>query len=227
MDWWQSQSRDLQTAFEVWLVEVSETPTNWILSAIKQTNFRYIHCPCKGTFHKTRALNLALAASRGDYVVPYDIDLLPVKETLKRHLFIAEQSHQLLITGYRLMSDCETVTVDQMPSALESGTTAPEDQPTALWKHLIRHEKFGVVPFLIAFVCLESAVGTRTLWVGEAKIKTLSRDIYNQIMLFVDVPSCFTFIYCTLLTQAGQNGNLLNRIELIITTRDNKNLWQK
>jgi hypothetical protein len=147
MDWWQSQSRDLQTAFEVWLVEVSETPTNWILSAIKQTNFRYIHCPCKGTFHKTRALNLALAASRGDYVVPYDIDLLPVKETLKRHLFIAEQSHQLLITGYRLMSDCETVTVDQMPSALESGTTAPEDQPTALWKHLIRHEKFGVVPF--------------------------------------------------------------------------------
>jgi hypothetical protein len=222
-----SQSRDLQTAFEVWLVEVSETPTNWILSAIKQTNFRYIHCPCKGTFHKTRALNLALAASRGDYVVPYDIDLLPVKETLKRHLFIAEQSHQLLITGYRLMSDCETVTVDQMPSALESGTTAPEDQPTALWKHLIRHEKFGVVPFLIGLRLLgiggwdENFMG----WGGE------DQDIIERYLqpdyALCRCPSCFTFIYCTLLTQAGQNGNLLNRIELIITTRDNKNLWQK
>jgi predicted glycosyltransferase involved in capsule biosynthesis len=145
--WWEHQLHNLSPAFEVLLVEVNEAPSDWILTALDQTTFRYIHCPCEGAFHKTKALNLGLSAAQGDYVVPYDVDLIAVGDTLRRQLSIAEQSSRLLITGYRLMSDHQTITIDQIPAALEQSSTAPEDQPTALWKHLTRHEKFGVVPF--------------------------------------------------------------------------------
>jgi predicted glycosyltransferase involved in capsule biosynthesis len=145
--WWQQQPHQLLNAFEVLLIEVSETPSDWILSAVHQTNFRYIHCPCEGTFHKTKALNLGLSMAYGNYVVPYDVDLIPVGDTLRRQLWVAEESRRLLITGYRLMCDRQTITLDQIPAVIEQSSTAPEDQPTALWKHLTRHEKFGVVPF--------------------------------------------------------------------------------
>jgi hypothetical protein len=145
--WWQQQSHNVSTPFEVLLIEVNETPSDWIAAALKQTHFQYIHCPCKGAFHKTKALNLGLSLAQGKYVVPYDIDLIPIGDTLTRQLSISEQSQGLLITGYRLMSNYPTVTIDQIPVALEQSSTAPEDQPTALWKHLTRHEKFGVVPF--------------------------------------------------------------------------------
>lgn len=48
------------------------------------------------------------------------------------------------------MSDRQTlssVQLNQIETVLEQSHTAPEDQPTALWKHLMRYEKFGVVPF--------------------------------------------------------------------------------
>lgn len=132
---------------EVLLIELTDRPSPWIAEALPCPPFRYLHCPCGDLFHKTKALNLGLAAARGDYGVPYDVDLLPVGETLSRQWAIAQHSDQLLITGYRLMSDRSSLTPEQMPAALEHSTTAPEDQPTALWKHLMRHEKFGVVPF--------------------------------------------------------------------------------
>lgn len=148
--WWQHQPLDLLTAFEVLIIEVNETPSEWLLSTFPSnfpSNIRHLHLPLNGTFHKTKALNLGLSAAKGTYVVPYDVDLIPVGKTLERQLSIAAQSSRLLVTGYRLMSDRASITPDQIPAALEQSSTAPEDQPTALWKHLLRHEKFGVVPF--------------------------------------------------------------------------------
>lgn len=39
-----------------------------------------------------------------------------------------------------------TISIEAIPDVLDQCAIAPEDQPTALWKHLTQHEKFGVVP---------------------------------------------------------------------------------
>lgn len=146
--WWHLQKNHGWLAhFEVILVEVSESASAWVQTALQTTHLSYVHCPAGGIFHKTKALNLGLSLAQGEFVVPYDVDLIPVGDALLRHLWIAERSPDLLTTGYRLMSNDETVEIDKIASALEQASVAPEDQPTALWKHLVRHEKFGVVPF--------------------------------------------------------------------------------
>lgn len=143
--WWKRQFAR-SSAYEVLLIEVDEKPSEWLRQALSNTPIRYIHFPCSGTFHKTRALNLGLQQARGRFVAPLDVDLIPIQNTLDRHLQIAERSPQLLVTGYRVMHASETVDLDGLETALEQATIAPEDQPTALWKHLIRAERFGVVP---------------------------------------------------------------------------------
>lgn len=143
--WWTAQL-DRVEGCEILLIEVDETASAWIAAAIHGTNIHYLHCPTSGVFHKTKALNLGLQHARGQFVAPFDVDLLPISDTLSHHVRIAERSTQLLVTGYRVMCDAETVEVNQIPDLLEQTSIAPEDQPTALWKHLIRRERFGVVP---------------------------------------------------------------------------------
>ncbi|MEY3299251.1 MAG: hypothetical protein RLZZ597_2511, partial [Cyanobacteriota bacterium] len=81
------------------------------------------------------------------YLTPLDVDLIPLGNTLADHLHLATLSPQILVTGYRLMAATVTVDLDQISTALETATTAPEDQPSALRKHLIQVEKFGVLPY--------------------------------------------------------------------------------
>ncbi|MBD1909058.1 MULTISPECIES: galactosyltransferase-related protein [unclassified Leptolyngbya] len=148
LEWWKHQKdNDYSNNFEIILVEASETPSTWIQSAFQSENLSYIHYPCKGTFHKTKALNLGLNLAQGEFVVPYDVDLLPVRDVLLQHLWVAERSPELLITGYRIMSNTESIAFEEVASVLEQTSIAPEDQPTALWKHLVLHEKFGIMPF--------------------------------------------------------------------------------
>lgn len=148
LHWWLSgQNQELIRFFELLLIDVSETPSESVQQTLQGTPIQYLHCESQGIFHKTRALNLGLKRARGEFVVPYDVDLIPVHDTLQHHLWMAERSPDLLITGYRLMFSQVSLDVNQIDAALEQATVAPEDQPTALWKHLVRHEKFGVLPF--------------------------------------------------------------------------------
>jgi hypothetical protein len=59
---------------------------------------------------------------------------------------MAELSPHFLVTGYRVMSSSLSVDVDDLATEIEQTSIAPEDMPTALWKQLIRQERFGVVP---------------------------------------------------------------------------------
>jgi hypothetical protein len=148
LSWWQHGSNhELFQWFEVFLIEVSEAPSGWVQDLLSPMPWFYHHCPCGGVFHKTRALNLGLGMASGEFVVPYDVDLLPTGNSLANHLWIAMRSPDLLITGYRLMGEQTTVVIAEIPTALDQSHIAPEDQPSALWKHLVRHEKFGVLPF--------------------------------------------------------------------------------
>lgn len=139
--WWKSQPQ--VTEWELLIVEADTSPSVWILAEIVDTSIKYVHLPCTGAFHKTKALNLGLSLASGEFIAPFDVDLIPWNQTLSQQLKIAQLSPQLLVTGYRVMLESETTDVQ----SIDQTAIAPEDQPTALWKQLIHQERFGVVPF--------------------------------------------------------------------------------
>ena len=142
--WWKTYA--LRQSVEWIVVEVTAEPSNNLQQMLFQHQVRYCHLSCEGPFHKTRALNLGLKHSTGALVAAFDVDLIPLGETLERHCLLAEKSPYLLVTGYRLMAQTETVDLGKLDQALDEATLGPEDQPSALRKHLLKGERFGVMP---------------------------------------------------------------------------------
>lgn len=146
--WWNTKvTSSLLSACEVIIVEADQTSSTWIQSEIEGTNVQYVHLPVTGVFHKTKALNLGLALSQGQFVAPLDVDLIPLGETLKQQLQMAQSAPQFLVAGYRVMANSRLIDVKDIPAIREQTSIAPEDMPTALWQQLIHQERFGVVPF--------------------------------------------------------------------------------
>ena len=147
ISWWKAQAAIKATSnYEVIIIEADYNPSSWIQSEIIGTNIRYEFLYCPGVLHKTKALNLGLKLCQGKFVAPFDVDLIPTKDTLEKHWKLAEASPLLLVTGYRVMSHLSEVRYDKVDNALEESTIACEDQPSALWKHIVKGERFGVVP---------------------------------------------------------------------------------
>lgn len=145
--WWQ-QAFHQYPQYEWIVIEADTQPSpNLAQKLLQSCRVRYHFLPNTGMLHKTRALNLGLQLARGQYVAPLDVDLIPVGDTLAHHHHLATLSDQLLITGYRLMSPQADLEMHQLSEAIAQATIAPEDQPTALRKHLLGGEKFGVMPF--------------------------------------------------------------------------------
>lgn len=150
LEWWQ-RLPDREN-YQWIVIELAATPTIELANALALHHITYVHLDCAGPFHKTKALNLGLEQSLGQWIAPLDVDLIPLGQTLQRHLFLAERSPQFLVTGYRLMAATETVDWENWDQAanwdqvLNHATIGPEDQPTALHKHLLQGERFGVMP---------------------------------------------------------------------------------
>lgn len=148
IDWW-TQSQYQQQTIEWIVVHLTPDPcesARTIQSLCDRHHIHYLSLSSPQTFHKTKALNLALQQTTGDWVAAFDVDLLPVGNTLVRHCQLAQSSPNLLVTGYRLMATSETVNMSQMEAALEDSRMGPEDQPSALRKYLLKAERFGVMP---------------------------------------------------------------------------------
>lgn len=152
MKWWETdRAKKICDLCEIILVEVDVLPSKFIQEYLYKDNFQYLHLDDGGLFHKTKALNMGLLHSQGQYIAAFDVDLIPISDTLLKHLEMAQLSPQLLITGYRVMSDLEMIdefntSIDFSSNIITNTYVAPEDKETALWKHLIRKERFGVVP---------------------------------------------------------------------------------
>ncbi|HYO62418.1 MAG TPA: galactosyltransferase-related protein [Pyrinomonadaceae bacterium] len=130
---------------EVLFLEVGarQTEARALASA---AGFRYHFVECEGVFHKSRALNIGLAMARGELVTPYDIDLVPLGDTLERHTRAALASPALLLTGYRLLSKQRRVAPSEVRREAERAQVAAEDGESALRKQLLTGEHFGHVP---------------------------------------------------------------------------------
>lgn len=146
LSWWEQQR--LQAAKrELILIEMDQQPTPDLAGWAKESQIRYLHVTCGEPLHKTRGLNLGLSLARGKVIAPLDVDLQPWQQTLANHLTLTLSSPHLLITGYRLMLPLAAATPEALPALVAQAAIAPEDQPTALRKHLLHGEKFGVMPF--------------------------------------------------------------------------------
>ncbi|MGB7416337.1 MAG: galactosyltransferase-related protein [Thermosynechococcaceae cyanobacterium] len=142
--WWSQYA--FKQEIEWILVEVTPEPSGALQQTLQDYQVGYLHLPCAGPFHKTKALNLGLAQARGDLIAAFDVDLIPIGQTLEQHCRLAEQSPHFLVTGYRLMAQTETVALSTLDASLLQATLGPEDQPTALHKQLLKGERFGVMP---------------------------------------------------------------------------------
>jgi N-terminal domain of galactosyltransferase len=130
------------------LLEGAESASVEVQSLCQSYGLAYHFLDMGPVFHKTKLLNLGLSLTQTRYITAYDTDLLPLNpSTLRKHLQLAINSPALLITGYRLMLETESWSgAPTLTELATSGQIAPEDQPTALRKHLLEQERFGVLP---------------------------------------------------------------------------------
>lgn len=150
---WLHRLRDTErfTDFELVLVEGHVQPT---AEAAAQTYewVQYLHVPMSGVFHKAVLLNRAAAAARGQYRILLDVDLLPAKGVLAKHLMLASESPRCLVSGYRVQLP-QMLHPQNLPTAStllagldlnDESLLCNEDAPLALRENLIDGQRFGV-----------------------------------------------------------------------------------
>jgi hypothetical protein len=150
---WLQRVRETEgfTDFELVLVEGDIHPT---AEATAQTYewIRYLFVPMSDVFHKAILLNQAAAAARGEYHILFDVDLLPAKGVLARHLMLASESPRCLISGYRVQLP-QMLDPQNLPAAStllasldlnDETLLCNEDAPLSLRENLIDGQRFGV-----------------------------------------------------------------------------------
>jgi glycosyltransferase involved in cell wall biosynthesis len=134
---------NFQHEIEIILIEGNKTSSLTELTRLTGIlpYMKVIHVPMEGTFHKSLLLNTGLKNANHEYIIPYDIDLLPLNHAIDRSLNIAKSCPKILVSGYRLMSD--TPYYKGNPNELGF---APEDSNSAIKKQIVNGERFGVCP---------------------------------------------------------------------------------
>lgn len=109
---------------------------------------RYIFIPNAGPFHISKGLNMGLALSEGSLVAPYDIDLIPLRDTLPKQLRFALTHPQIIFSGYRLMSMQRKISPENIAAAVLASEVSISEHPFYLMQRLVEKQKYGVIPFL-------------------------------------------------------------------------------
>lgn len=113
---------------------------------VERAGLRYEFVDCPGVMHKSNALNVGLKLSRGELITPFDVDLVPIDDALRRQMRAALASPKVLLTGYRLLTRRRRVRPEEVRRVAEKARVAAEDGKSALRKHLLYGERFGHVP---------------------------------------------------------------------------------
>lgn len=139
------------TGFELVLVEGDEQPAARDL-VDKYEWARYLHVLLPGVFNRALLANRGAAVANGEYLMVYDVDLLPADGVLSNHLALASASPASLVAGYRLqlpwmlsepaIPDASRLVEES--AARKQSLVCPEDSYGALVKYLLCGEKVGV-----------------------------------------------------------------------------------
>ena len=145
------REREGFTGFELVLVEGDEQPAARDL-VDKYEWVRYLHVLLPGVFNRALLANRGAAVAKGEYLMVYDVDLLPADGVLSNHLALASASPLSLVAGYRLQLPrmlSEPVIPDankliEESAARKQSLVCPEDSYGAFVKYLLCGEKVGV-----------------------------------------------------------------------------------
>jgi N-acetylglucosaminyl-diphospho-decaprenol L-rhamnosyltransferase len=141
-------------AFELILVEGSSHPS--ALTACRHhdwVTYRFVEMP--DAFNKARLLNRAASVARGAFVMPFDVDLLPARGVLLKHISLAVRSPACLLSGFRLQlphipdpgAGALRKEVWRELDRADSGLVCDEDRyPGLLVGRLLDGRRFGVCP---------------------------------------------------------------------------------
>ena len=172
---WLSRIRSVEDFidFELILVEGDQRPTvNELVAGYDWVQYEHFYMP--ELFRKPPLLNQAARLARGQFMIPFDVDLLPAAGVLHRHLELASNSPQLLIAGYRVQLSRNFDDNEELPSSdalfasfdiEDNSLLGPEDNQRALRKYLIAGERFGVCP-CFPVEAYRAAGGTDEQFVG-------------------------------------------------------------
>jgi GT2 family glycosyltransferase len=140
------------TAFELILVEGDVQPSVEHLCGQYEW-VRYVYVELPGVFNRSLLINRGAAVAEGEYLMAYDVDLLPADGVLSNHLALATLSPFSLVAGYRLQLPemlSEPVVIPEVNRLLEESAhkkmslICPEDGYSALVRYLLCGEKSGV-----------------------------------------------------------------------------------
>jgi len=145
--WFTSLDCELEDLPEVIFIESDKKPNLAIQEKLEKIGIKYFYVQNNSVFHKTSLLNHGLNLVDTKFLTAFDIDLIPYRNSLLRHLEIAKKSSSFLVTGYRLMAPQPFIdNKSDLDSIIVRSAIAAEDESSALKKHLTSHEKFGVLP---------------------------------------------------------------------------------
>lgn len=129
-------------------VVLSERGTNPSAESVAvQFNWvTYLFSYEEGPFNKSKALNSGLRAVSAPFVMPYDVDLLPIGDSLNRHL-AATCAPNFVVAGFRVLSDSMSTPPDVRTAALDAALPS-EVSASCIRKMLVKGWRFGINPLL-------------------------------------------------------------------------------
>lgn len=210
---WYANNPSIREFAEIILLEADKKPTE-ALEIARDAGLRYRFVECPGVFHKTRVLNTGLALARGNWIAPFDVDLIPIDNALTRHFETASASPAILLTGYRLLSRRSQIEPEEIEKVAAKAHIASEDGKSALLKYLLTKQRFGHVPMLSA-KSLKQISGWNESFIGwgAEDQELLERYIAATGKVFVRSPD---FVYLHLYHRPAR---LWNEPELVAKNR--------
>lgn len=153
---WLERIREAEnfTDFEMLLVEGAAEPTAAAVASGRDW-VTYVHVPMPGVFHKQILINRAASLARGEYRIPFDVDLLPAEGVLAQHLSMAREMPRYLIAGYRVQLKDTPGEASPLPTTREllkgmdvkdQSLICEEDFHSSLLEYLLQKQRFGVCP---------------------------------------------------------------------------------
>jgi len=142
---WFKKTSSLNPGIELIIIEYSLQPT---LTQEPGKNVRYLHVKGDGNFNKARLLNIGLQNSHGKLISAYDVDLIPVDLSFRKHLMLAGESDVMLVSGYRLNCAKEYINPEEIEKERRKAAicVTEECSESFLREQLVEGHRYGVIP---------------------------------------------------------------------------------
>jgi predicted glycosyltransferase involved in capsule biosynthesis len=108
----------------------------------------YLFVDNPDAFHLSRLLNRGLEAAQGELILPFDVDLLPTPGVFRRHVDAAASAPRLVVAGYRLITNVDSIHPDQRREVLFRVRLAASDHQQTILQRILDGESYGVAPIL-------------------------------------------------------------------------------